>query len=106
MKFEILDSDVPISMNILLIIANILNLIYNIPQMIRTYKTKSTKDFSSWFLSLRIVGNTIWIIFSIYIQNMLMLLNNIVTVAASIFVGYYKIREIIMERKSYIETAV
>ena len=37
--------------NLLLIIANIVNLIYNIPQMVRTYKTKSANDFDVWFLN-------------------------------------------------------
>jgi hypothetical protein len=29
-----------------------------------------------------------------------MLINNVVTVAASVFVGYYKVREIIRDRRS------
>ena len=99
MKFEPMDPNVPLSMNIMLIIANVLNLIYNIPQMVQTYKTKSTRDFSPWFLSLRIVGNSIWLVYSIYVANLLMLLNNLVSVLASVFIGYYKLREIIQDRK-------
>lgn len=99
MKFELMDPNVPMSMNVMLIIANIINLVYNIPQMVKTYKTKSTRDFSGWFISLRIIGNAIWVIYSIYIQNMLMLLNNVVTVIASIFVGYYKVKEVLFNRR-------
>ena len=99
MKFEPMDPNVPLSMNVMLIIANVLNLIYNIPQMVQTYKTKSTRDFSPWFLSLRIVGNSIWLVYSIYVANLLMLLNNLVSVLASVFIGYYKLREIIQDRK-------
>ncbi len=94
MKFIIMDNNVSLTMNIFIIIANVINLIYNIPQMIKTYKTKSTKDFSGWFISLRIIGNIIWVAYSIEINSMLMLINNMVTVIASIFVGYYKMREI------------
>lgn len=99
MKFEIFDPNVPIEMNVMLIIANVINLIYNIPQMIKTYRTKSTQDFSGWFLFLRIVGNVIWVIYSIYIANLLMLINNVITVIASVFVGFYKVREIRIKRQ-------
>jgi MtN3 and saliva related transmembrane protein len=99
MKFEPLDPNVPLEMNIMLIIANVINLVYNIPQMVQTYKTKSTRDFSSWFLLLRIVGNLIWVIYAIYIGNLLMLINNIVTVIASVFVGYYKAIELLADWK-------
>ena len=101
MKFELMDPNVPLGMNIMLIIANVINLVYNIPQMVQTYRTKSTRDFSGWFLSLRIIGNMIWVIYAIYIANLLMLINNIVTVGASIFVAYYKCIEILRDRKQH-----
>lgn len=96
-----MDPNVPLSMNIMLIIANVINLIYNIPQMVQTYRTKSTRDFSGWFLSLRIIGNMIWFVYAIYIANLLMLINNAVTVVASIFIGYYKCVEIYNDRKQH-----
>jgi uncharacterized protein with PQ loop repeat len=94
-----MDPNVPFGMNIMLIIANVINLVYNIPQMVQTYRTKSTRDFSGWFLSLHIISNMIWVVYAIYIANLLMLINNTVTVAASIFVGYYKCAELIHDRK-------
>jgi len=99
MQLTLLDQNVSITMNVFLSIANIINLIYNIPQVIKTYKTKSTKDFSSWFIFLRILGNIIWIVYAIEIDSLQMLINNCVTVFASIFIGYYKGLEIYRERK-------
>jgi MtN3 and saliva related transmembrane protein len=99
MKFQILDDNVSTTMNVFLVIANILNLVYNIPQMIKTYQTKSTGDFSELFLLLRIVGNTIWIGYAIEIDSMLVLINNLVTVLSSIFIGFYKIKEIINKKR-------
>jgi MtN3 and saliva related transmembrane protein len=99
MKFQILDDNVSTTMNVFIVIANILNIIYNIPQMVKTYKTKSTGDFSEWFLLLRIIGNSIWIGYAIEIDSMLVLINNLVTVASSIFIGFYKINEIINKRR-------
>ena len=98
MKFEIMDNNVSLTMNIFLIIANIINIVYNIPQMVKTYKCKSTKDLSSWFLFLRIIGNSIWIGYAIEVDSMMMLINTIVTVFASIFIGYYKVLELNKER--------
>ena len=95
-----MDPNVPLGMNIMLIIANILNLVYNIPQMVQTYRSRSTRDFSGWFLSLRIVGNGIWLVYSIYVANLLMLLNNLVSVLASVFIGYYKLAEINREKNN------
>ena len=100
MYFTLLDKNVSLSMNVLIIIANIINLIYNIPQMIQTYKTKSTRDFSAAFLALRIVGNVIWVAYSIEINSFLMLINNLVTVFASVFIGYYKACEMYKDYKS------
>lgn len=91
MRFSIIDKNVDLPMNVFLIIANIINLVYNIPQIVKTCKTKSTKDFSGWFISLRIVGNIIWIAYAIEVDSLLMLINNIVTVFSSFVIGYYMI---------------
>ena len=100
MKFEFIDHNVSTTMNVFLIIANLINLFYNIPQMIKTYKRKTTKDFSTTFLLLRFLGNLIWVAYAIEINSFLMLVNNIVTVVSSMFIGYYKIKEIILDYKN------
>ena len=94
MQFEILDPNVSFAMNIAIVIANVLNVVYNVPQMYRTYKRKSTRDISGWFLSLRVFANALWVWYAIEIDSLLMLINNTVTVASSIFVGYYKVNEL------------
>ena len=99
MDFNIMDKNVNLTMNIFLIIANIINLIYNIPQIVKTYKTKSTKDFSGWFLLLRVFGNIIWVAYAVVVNSLLMLINNVVTVLSSIFIGYYKYNELYNEYK-------
>jgi MtN3 and saliva related transmembrane protein len=98
MKLTIIDYNVSTTMNVFLIIANVINLVYNVPQIIKTYKTKSTKDFSGIFIFLRIVGNVIWIPYSIEIDSLLLLINTLVTVISSIFIGYYKVKEILSDR--------
>ena len=85
--------------NILLIVANIINLVYNVPQMVRTYKTKSAKDFDVWFLGLRIFYNFLWILYGIEVKSMLVGLNSIVTIFATLFISYYKFLDYNMKNK-------
>ena len=98
MKFEIMNDNLSTTMNVFVIIANVINIVYNIPQMVTTYKRKSTKDLSSWFLFLRIIGNSIWMGYAIEVDSMMMLINNIITVFSSIFIAYYKVLELHKER--------
>ncbi len=90
MQLTILDPNVDAAMNVSIVLANVLNLVYNIPQMVQTYRTRSTDDINHWFIILRIVGNSIWMVYGIYIDSFLMMLNNLITVVASLFIGYYK----------------
>ena len=90
MEFSIVDPNVNGTMNAFLILANVLNLVYNLPQVLQTYRTKSTGDINQWFIGLRVVGNCIWIAYAVYINSFFLLLNNVVTVLSSVFIGYYK----------------
>lgn len=104
MDFSIFDDKVSTTMNVFLVIANLINFVYNIPQCIKTYKTKSTKDFSSIFLFLRVIGNIIWLAYSIEIKAFLFILANIVSVLSSIFISYYKVIEIYVDYKKNKDT--
>jgi uncharacterized protein with PQ loop repeat len=99
MKFSFIDKNVSTTMNVFIVIANIINLVYNIPQVVKTCKSKSTKDFSGWFLSLRFIGNTIWIAYAIELDSLLMLINNIVTVVASGIIGGIMVNNMYNEYK-------
>lgn len=100
MDFSIFDDKVSPTMNIFLVIGNIINLVYNIPQMVKTYKSESTKDFSSTFLFMRVFGNSIWLAYSIELNTFLFLISNIVSVVASVFISYYKVQELYLEYKT------
>ena len=101
MQFDLIEPKVSPTMNGFLILANIINIVYNIPQMVQTYKTKSTKDFNIWFIVLRIFGNSIWMVYSIEINSLAMLINTSVTVFASLFLGYYKLRDYLDRRMGF-----
>jgi hypothetical protein len=95
MTFNITDDGMPLRLYIFIIIAIIINIIINGSQMIQTFKTKSVVDFSDSFILFQIIINSIWLAYSIEFNSFVMLLNNIVCMCASIFMGYYKVIEII-----------
>jgi MtN3 and saliva related transmembrane protein len=98
MDFSIFDDKVSFTMNVFLVIGNVINFVYNIPQVVKTYKTKSTRDFSPTFLFMRVIGNCIWLAYSIELQAFLFILSNIVSVISSIFISYYKVIELYENR--------
>jgi len=100
MHFTIFDENVSTTMNVFLVLGNIINLVYNIPQMVKTYKSKSTGDFSPTFLFMRVAGNVIWLAYSIELNEFLFLFSNVVSVFSSVFISYYKVVEIIQSRKA------
>ena len=103
MHFTIFDENVSTTMNVFLVLGNIINLVYNIPQMVKTYKSKSTGDFSPTFLFMRVAGNVIWLAYSIELNEFLFLFSNVVSVFSSVFISYYKVVEILQSRKAVVE---
>jgi MtN3 and saliva related transmembrane protein len=101
----IIDDNLPNWVNALIIIANIINFIYNIPQIYRTFKRKSTRDISGIFLLLRLIGNTLMLIYTIYISDIQLCIANSVTVLSSIFLCFYKIHDILEDRSIRIHLA-
>jgi len=99
MSFNITDKGMSLPLYILIIIAIIINIIINTPQMIKTFKTKSVKDFSDIYILFQIIINAIWLAYSIEFNSFVMFLNNFICMIASLFFGYYKVIEIINRYK-------
>ena len=81
----------------ILIACNVINVIYHVPQIIKTYRTKSVKDFDSWYLFLGNLHSFCWVLYSIEDNNSLMMFNSCVTMFSVSFVSYYKICSFINE---------
>jgi uncharacterized protein with PQ loop repeat len=82
----------------ILIACNVINVIYHVPQIIKTYRTKSVKDFDSWYLFLGNLHSFCWVLYSIEDNNGLMMFNSCVTMFSISFVSYYKFHFYIVER--------
>ena len=83
--------------NNILIVCNIINVIYHVPQIIKTHKTKSVKDFDPYYLFLGNLHSLCWVMYSISDNNYLMLFNSCITVFSISFVSYYKITSYISD---------
>jgi uncharacterized protein with PQ loop repeat len=83
--------------NNILIVCNIINVIYHVPQIVKTYKTKSVKDFDPYYLFLGNLHSLCWVMYSISDNNYLMLFNSCITVFSISFVSYYKINSYISD---------
>jgi len=95
--------------NNILIVCNIINVIYHVPQIIKTYRTKSVKDFDPYYLFLGNLHSLCWVMYSISDNNYLMLFNSCVTVFSISFVSYYKITSYISDyynNKNLIKLAI
>lgn len=93
MKFDVMDPNVGITMNVFLIIGNVICIGYNIPQMIQTYKSKSTRDINAWFIILRIIGNSPFVAYSIYTGEVNLFISYSFSILSSLFIGYFKYLE-------------
>ena len=63
-----------------------------LPQAIKVYKTKSTKDISLYMFLIFTVGVLSWLIYGLIINDLPVILANAVTLILSFFILIYKIR--------------
>ncbi len=90
MKFEILDNNVSLTMNIFIIISILLAFIYNSSQMIQLYYYESTRDFNRLYIYLQIISNFIWISYFIEIDKIMFLIPIVLNTLCLLYIGYYK----------------
>ena len=63
-----------------------------VPQAIKVYKSKSTKDISLYMFLIFTIGVLSWLIYGIIISNLPIILANAVTLALSLFILIYKLK--------------
>lgn len=70
--------------------ANVLGLIYNVPQMYHTYKTKKVDDISTSSIVLRLLSSILWTGYCTYFHMWDVGLSWFITLVSSLLIGYYK----------------
>lgn len=73
-------------------IAGTLTTVSIIPQVIKTWKLKETKDISLGMYILMTLGIFLWLIYGLYLSNMPLILSNLITIILCLMVLYFKIR--------------
>lgn len=73
-------------------IAGILVVISLLPQTIKSWKTKSTKDLSLWRYIIYVLGLVLWIIYAIIINNAPVATMNSLGLLLALSILYLKIR--------------
>ncbi len=76
----------------LVIIANVIGFVYNIPQVVHTMRTKSANDLSGIFLSLRMISACLWIVYTTILWSPDVLISWIITGGSSTILMVYKVR--------------
>lgn len=82
---------------ILVWIANILGLLYNIPQIYHTYITKKVDDISTLSLILRFISSLLWSFYCIYFNMLDVGISWYITFISSVLILYYKVRQKILD---------
>jgi len=84
------NAQIDLFMTIIINIGNVLSIIYNIPQMWRTYKLKKADDMSSYFLWMRLASGIIWSVYCSYYKMWYVIISWISTIISTIQILYYK----------------
>ena len=73
-------------------IAGTLTTISFMPQVIKTYKSKSAKDLSLGMFSLFCVGIVLWLVYGLLNHDLPVIISNVVTLILSSTLLYFKIK--------------
>ena len=73
------------------IFAGILTTISFIPQVIKVWKSKSTKDLSAWWLLIFCVGVSSWLVYGFLIIDLPIIIANAATIFLLFFIVIAKI---------------
>ena len=63
-----------------------------LPQAIKVYKTKSTKDISLLMFIIFTVGVASWLTYGVYLNDLPLIAANTITLILSLFILFYKIK--------------
>ena len=70
-------------------LAAILTMFSFLPQIIKTYKSKSARDVSLVTLFQLSLGVTLWMIYGVYLKNMIIIVANAVTLTTLIVLVFF-----------------
>jgi MtN3 and saliva related transmembrane protein len=78
--------------NLLGLVAGALTTLAFLPQVVKTWKTRSTHDISGAMFAIFSTGLVLWLIYGLAIGSWPIIIANIVTLVLSLTLLYFKIR--------------
>lgn len=72
--------------------AGIMVAVSMIPQVIKSRKTKSTKDISIAWSFINFIGQILWIIYGLYINSISLMVMSLITLIMNVFMIIMKIK--------------
>ncbi len=63
-----------------------------VPQVYKTWKTKSAENLSLTMFSLFFIGITLWFVYGIFVNSIAMIVTNAITASLSILLIYFKLK--------------
>lgn len=85
-----MDQNTPLALTVVWT-ANVLGLIYNLPQMYHTYVTKRVDDISTSSVILRLLSSVLWTGYCMYFAMWDVGVSWFITLISSVLIAYYKV---------------
>jgi MtN3 and saliva related transmembrane protein len=87
----LLQSQIPL-ITLLGLLAGTLTTLAFLPQLLKTWKSRSAKDISlSWLLTF-ISGIALWILYGVYTGSLPVILSNVITLGLTLIILFFKLR--------------
>ncbi|MFC1643542.1 SemiSWEET family sugar transporter [Chlamydiota bacterium] len=74
------------------IIAAVLTTVSLLPQVLKTYKTRQTRDLSIYMLMIFNAGICLWFFYGLLIKSIPMIIGNVITISFSLYLLLMKIK--------------
>lgn len=74
------------------LLAGVLTTAAFVPQVVKTWRTRSTHDISGWMFSLFNVGLLLWLVYGVRIGSWPIVVANTITLGLALTILYFKIR--------------
>ncbi len=78
--------------NLLGMIAGALTTAAFVPQVVKTWRTRSTHDISLGMFALFSSGLVLWLVYGVMIGSLPIVVSNIITLALALTILYFKLR--------------
>ncbi|MEK7815451.1 MAG: SemiSWEET transporter [Pseudomonadota bacterium] len=78
--------------NLLGMIAGTLTTAAFVPQVVKTWRTRSTHDISLGMFALFSSGLVLWLVYGVMIDSLPIVVSNIITLALALTILYFKLR--------------